>query len=59
MNKIIEKRVKKICACCAKSINIILYKDRSYSGGYYFFKIPIKNGEKIEYWECSKCYRGN
>lgn len=54
--KNIKERVTKSCSCCAKQINVILYSDRTYRGGHYFFKIPIKTGEKVEYWECPKCY---
>ncbi|MBU2541949.1 MAG: hypothetical protein ABIJ23_01300 [Candidatus Magasanikbacteria bacterium] len=55
--RVINKRLKKTCACCGKEVNVIVYSDRTYRGGHYFFKIPVK-GEQIEYWECPKCYWG-
>lgn len=54
--KLIAKRIKKICVCCSREIKVILYKDKTYRGGHYFFDLPIKNGAKAEYWECPKCY---
>lgn len=41
--KVIRDRVEKTCAVCGKKMNIILYTDRSYRGGYYFFKIPVSS----------------
>lgn len=39
--KTIKDRVEKICSICGKKIKVILYDDRSYRGGHYFFDIPI------------------
>ena len=52
--KEIIKRLEKVCVCCGKKINVILYKNKSYRGGHYFGK--ILNDDKKEYWECPKCY---
>lgn len=83
ITKTIKKRATKICSCCAKQINVILYNDKTYRGGHYFGKVPLcdknsykktttkidrKTGwniviglkvkERVEYWECPKCYWG-
>lgn len=39
--KIIKSRLEKSCSICARKIKVILYTDRSYRGGHYFFKVPI------------------
>ncbi|MFA6547399.1 MAG: hypothetical protein WCT11_00450 [Candidatus Magasanikbacteria bacterium] len=39
--KTIKKRVRKICSCCGKEINVILYSDKNYRGGHYFGKVPV------------------
>ena len=52
--KEIIKRLEKVCVCCGKKINVILYNDKSYRNGHYFGK--ILNDAKKEYWECPKCY---
>lgn len=51
--KIIE-RLEKDCACCGKKIKVILYQDKTYHGGHFFGN--ILDNDKMEYWECPKCY---
>ncbi len=29
------------CAVCANEIKVVRYTDKSYSGGHYFFDVPI------------------
>ena len=52
--KVKLRNLQKICSCCSKKINIVIYKDNSYRGGHYFGKL---NDKRIEYWECPSCYR--
>ena len=49
----IKKRVEKMYSVCGEQIKVLIYKDRTYRGGHYFFKI-----KDAEYWECPKCYWG-
>lgn len=49
----IKKRIEKMRSICGKQIKVLIYKDRTYRDGHYFFKI-----KGTEYWECPKCYRG-
>jgi hypothetical protein len=53
-----SEKLEKICAICGRKINLFLYQDRSYRGGHYFGKVSlsVKQGKKVEYWECPKCY---
>lgn len=39
--KVIRGRAEKTCSVCGKKIKVILYRDRSYRGGHYFFDVPI------------------
>ena len=39
--KQIKSRLEKSCSICGKEIKVILYTDKSYRGGHYFFDIPI------------------
>src|SRR3989339_8381 len=41
LEKTIKKREVKSCSLCGKAINVIIYSDKSYRGGHYFFDIPI------------------
>ena len=53
--RIIEKNGEKMnrrCAVCGKDISVVLFPDKTYEGGHYFFKLP----DKKEYWECDECY---
>jgi hypothetical protein len=45
--------LRKICACCDRKIKVALYTDGTYRGGHHFGKLTP---EKLEYWECPKCY---
>jgi len=48
MKKEILKRLNKDCACCGKSIKVILYKDKNYRGGHYFGKIPLHTKKELD-----------
>lgn len=39
--KNIVKRLKRNCAICGRQINAIIHSDRTYLGGWYYFKVPI------------------
>lgn len=39
--KSIVKRLQKTCACCEKTINVIVYSKKDYRGGHFFGKIPL------------------
>ncbi len=39
--KEIKKRIVRMCSICGKDIKVIVYKDKTYRGGYYFFNIPL------------------
>ncbi|MFA6463534.1 MAG: hypothetical protein WCV55_00855 [Candidatus Paceibacterota bacterium] len=39
--KIISQRLKRNCAVCCRCINAIIYSDKTYRGGWYYFKVPI------------------
>jgi len=56
--KIIKDRLERFCVVCGKKIKIILYADHRYRGGHYFSFGKKPKNPKLEYWECSKCYRG-
>ena len=45
--KVIKDRFEKSCSVCGGKIKIILYKDRSYRGGHYFFKIPLVSKKEM------------
>ena len=45
--RIIKDRFEKTCSVCGGKIKIILYKDRSYRGGHYFFKIPLVSKKEM------------
>lgn len=47
IKKEIIKRLGKTCAVCGKKIKVILYKDKSYRGGYYFGKIPLYTKKEL------------
>lgn len=53
INKQIKEKIARKCAICGKDITVILYNDKSYRNGHYFFEV-----EGVEYWECPKCYWG-
>lgn len=53
-SKEVAKILKRNCVICGKKLIISVYKDRKYKGGEYFGKVLP---EKIEYWECRKCYK--
>ena len=52
------RRLVRYCvlADCGKKLNVIVYPDRTYSGGNYFFKLRGNSGKMVEYWECKDCY---
>jgi len=55
--KVKEKVVIKKCSICNKEIHVTIYPDRTYRGGNFFCKLDGEvKGEKIEYWECDKCF---
>jgi hypothetical protein len=59
MEKIIKKQLQRECLVCGKSLDIIVYGDYMYDGGYYFdFGAVLKSKENkdAEYWECQKCF---
>ncbi|MDO8740625.1 MAG: hypothetical protein Q7J54_03590 [Candidatus Woesearchaeota archaeon] len=37
--------MKKRCIVCGKKLNIILNKDKTYKGGYYFGKMRVQIGK--------------
>ena len=47
VKKVIKDRLEKSCSVCGGKIKIILYKDRSYRGGHYFFKIPLVSKKEM------------
>jgi len=53
IKKSIQKKIKRICSICGKRMEVLLYNNKTYQGGHYFFKLP----KKLEYWECEKCYQ--
>jgi len=56
MQKKVLQKLKRECVVCGKKLKIIVFSDKSYSGGYYYSKIKLtRKGKSIEYWECEKC----
>jgi len=50
-------KIKRKCLCCGKELIITINKNKTYSGGNYFFKLKIPGEKKtIEHWECDECF---
>ncbi|HEY4476544.1 MAG TPA: hypothetical protein VJB69_00935 [Candidatus Paceibacterota bacterium] len=46
--KEIKKLIARMCSICGKDIKVIVYKDKTYRGGYYFFNIPLSTKKERE-----------
>ncbi len=46
--KEIKKRILRMCSICGKDMKVIVYKDKTYRGGYYFFDIPLSTKKEEE-----------
>ncbi len=49
--------ISRKCLVCGKKLKISVDEKGKYSGGHYFG--PLDDSEKkdkVEYWECEKCF---
>ncbi|HIG97606.1 MAG TPA: hypothetical protein HA230_04660 [Candidatus Aenigmarchaeota archaeon] len=55
MGSVVNRKIKRKCLVCGKSITITLRGTR-YTNGNYF---ELIGKEKIEYWECNNCFEAS
>jgi len=52
-----SKELKRVCAVCAKKLDITLNEDGTIaSGGWFFETVAGTKPSRWEYWECNECY---
>lgn len=47
-SKRIKNRLPRGCSICGREIEIVLYTNKTYRGGYYFFDVPLCTKKECE-----------